>query len=364
VRGRILAAVALSVLGATLVAAAASAGVGGPTTLGSARPAPGVRTIPFFTDSFAFGGVTYPYSMVGTNPRTSRATTSVGVVIVPLRLVFADGNVSDPGPAVGDVLRSPLFVDAPFSSGTTQYGDAIRRAMFWQYVGGTGYHLLLRRPLVLPTLTLRVPAADGVFVHAGDPIGPPVLGFHAAVDTGVVSDTWFFGLFDSILALAPDPTMLPIVLGRNVALSGDPIPYGAPTLGFHSAASVPMRGGGTAIQTGIFATYGDPNPIVELPGLLRNTDVLSHEVSEWMHDPFLSNTVPTWISPLPLASLVYGCQSLLETGDPMADVAFDVNGYQLSDEAFLSWFAHQTPSPGIDGQYSYTGAVTGPSPLC
>jgi hypothetical protein len=355
---------AFSALVAAAIGGGADAGVGGPTTLGSARPAPGVRTIPFFSDSFAFGGMTYPYSMVGTNPRTSRATTTVGVVIVPLRFVFADGSVSDPGPAVRAVLASPLFVDATFSSGITQYADAIRRAMFWQEVAGTSYHVLLRRPRVLPTVTLHVPAPDGVFVHAGDPIGPPALGFHAAVDTGVVSDTWFFGLFDSILALAPDPTELPIVLSRNAALSGDPVPYGAPTLGFHSAASASMRNGGTAIQTGIWATYGDPNPIVELPGLLRNTDVLSHEVSEWMHDPFLSNTVPSWRSPLPLASLVYGCQSLLETADPMSDLAFDVNGYQLSDEAFLSWFAHQTPSPGIDGQYTYTGDVAAPSILC
>jgi hypothetical protein len=91
---------------------------------------------------------------------------------------------------------------------------------------------------------------------------------------------------------------------------------------------------------------------------------LSHEVSEWLHDPFISNTVPPWESPLPLSSGFYGCSSLLETGDAVSDAAFEVNGYQLQDEAFLSWFAHQAPSIGIGGQYSYLGTFTQPSPLC
>jgi hypothetical protein len=103
--------------------------------------------------------------------------------------------------------------------------------------------------------------------------------------------------------------------------------------------------------------------IIGLP-ILQNTDVLSHEVSEWLHDPFLNDVVPTWISPLPLSAAVYGCTSLLETGDAVGDLAFDVGGYQLQDEAFLSWFAHQTPSLGIDGQYTFLGALSAPSPLC
>jgi hypothetical protein len=45
-------------------------------------------------------------------------------------------------------------------------------------------------------------------------------------------------------------------------------------------------------------------------------------------------------------------------------VAFQMNGYQLQDEAFLSWFAHQTPSIGIKGQYTYLGTFGEPPPLC
>jgi hypothetical protein len=74
--------------------------------------------------------------------------------------------------------------------------------------------------------------------------------------------------------------------------------------------------------------------------------------------------VPTWQSPLPLSSFFYGCSNLLETGDVASDVGFQVNGYQLQDEAFFSWFAKQTPSIGINGQYSFLGSLTQPSPVC
>jgi hypothetical protein len=334
------------------------------TTLGHASPRSGVVTIPYFSDSFSYGGVTYPYDMVGTNPETTTATTIVPTVILPLRFVFADGNVAGLGNVVAQTIASPLFKPASFSSGNTQYGDAIRRAMFWTYDGGTSYHVLLRKPVVLPTVTLNVPAADGVFLHAGDPSGPPALGFHVAADTGVVLDSWFYSQFDSLLNKTLAPGVLPIVLSRNIALSSSPIPYGAPTVGFHTAAAAITPSGKERIQTAIWASYAVPNVITELPGILQNTDVLSHEISEWMHDPFLNNQVPTWISPLPLSAAIYGCSSLLETGDPMSDVAFEVNGYQLQEEAFLSWFAHQVPSIGINGQYSFLGTVTQPSPLC
>lgn len=56
-----------------------------------------VQTIPFFEDTFASGGQTFTYRMVGTNPKRSRRTTRIGTVIVPLRFVFPDGPTFDPG---------------------------------------------------------------------------------------------------------------------------------------------------------------------------------------------------------------------------------------------------------------------------
>jgi hypothetical protein len=322
------------------------------TTVGGGQPEAGAQTVPFFSDSFTFNGTTYPYTMVGTNPRTSNATTTVPTVIVPLRFVFADGQVAEPGAAVSQVIASPLFQSARFKSGTTQYGDAIRRAMFWSYDAKTNYHVLLGQPSVLATQTIDVPQPQGAFVPAGTflgTVGP--LQIHAAVPLGVVNEKWLTNVLDQLLnTLHVSPTALAMLLSRNVVTN-----IGAP--GFHGVGNQPVR-------TEVWASYGDPYFFAELPNLTHNTDILSHEVSEWLHDPFISNTVPAWESPLPLSAGFYGCTSLLETGDAVSDAAFEVNGYQLQDEAFLSWFARQEPSIGIKGQYTYLGALTQPPPLC
>jgi hypothetical protein len=286
-----------------------------------------------------------------------------------LRFVFADGRVSDPGTTAASTAASPLFQAAKFTSGTTQYGDAIRRAMFWDYVSRTDYHVLLGQPTVVPTQTLNVPQGQGVYLNAGDPIGPPSMGLHVAAATGVVSSTWFAGggpssngAFGALLtSLNLDPASLPIGLSRNVLVGSQ---SGLPFAGFHSVSASTAGNGNQRVQTSIWASYADPKTIVELPNLFENIDILSHEVSEWLHDPFISDTVPAWQSPLPLASAFYGCTSLLETGDAVLDAAFDVGRYQLQDEAFFSWFAHQSPSIGIKGNYTYLGTLTAPPPHC
>jgi hypothetical protein len=358
---------------------AATASVGLTTTFGSVTPTPGAKTVPYFRDSFTYGGTTYPYTMVGTNPRTSSATTTVPVAIIPLRLVFPDGTVSDPGTTANEVAASPIFQDASFTSGTTQYGDAMQRASFWQYTSSTSWHVRLGQPTILPTQTLNVPKGEGVYLQAGDPVGPPPLGVHTAAPTGVVSIPWFEGgvtsnssktyelggaLGQLLNRLKLDPGVLPIFVDRNVFLSDKPIPYGLPLLGNHTATSSRLGNGGQQVQTMIWADYAVPYTTAEFPSITQNTDILSHEVSEWLADPFASNIVPAWQSPLPLANLFYGCQRFLETGDPVVDAGFDVNGYQLQDEAFLSWFAHLSPSIGINGQYTYLGTFDSPSPSC
>ena len=93
----------------------------------------------------------------------------------------------------------------------------------------------------------------------------------------------------------------------------------------------------------------------------EDINALSHELSEWMNDPFVDNVVPVWQSPL---APQYGCSNVLESGEPLVGVSFTVNGYHPQDEAFLSWFAHQTPSIGIRERYTYLGTLTSPSPLC
>src|SRR5215510_13181911 len=67
-------------------------------------------TIPFWVSPYQSGGQAYDALMVGTDPALGSATTTVPVVIVPLRMVFArDGGVLV-FPGMGQELAgSPFF---------------------------------------------------------------------------------------------------------------------------------------------------------------------------------------------------------------------------------------------------------------
>jgi hypothetical protein len=48
----------------------------------------------------------------------------------------------------------------------------------------------------------------------------------------------------------------------------------------------------------------------------------------------------------------------------LTGLTFTAGAYHLQDEAFLSWFARQSPSTAIGGQYSYLGTLTAPAASC
>jgi hypothetical protein len=210
-------------------------------------------TVPNFTDTFTFGGVTYAYTMVGTNPRTSTSTTTVPTVLVPMRFQFADGHVIDASSIMDDVARSPIFQSAKFSSGTTQYGDAIQRAMFWKYTAKTEWHVLLGKPTIAPTVTVKVPASKGVYVPAGGSIGEFS---HTGVPTGVFDDNWFFSQYGNIVHKY-DPRTLPILIGRNVITGYQPLPTQCCIFGYHAVTHTTFTNGNAGIQTGIYSNWGD-----------------------------------------------------------------------------------------------------------
>ena len=53
------------------------------------------NTLPVWSDSFTYHGLEFKYTMVGTDPKRGSATTMIPTIIIPLRFVFADGNVFD-----------------------------------------------------------------------------------------------------------------------------------------------------------------------------------------------------------------------------------------------------------------------------
>jgi hypothetical protein len=166
-----------------------------------------------------------------------------------------------------------------------------------------------------------------------------------------------------------DPSTLPIFLSDATYLSFDH-GSGCCVTGFHgtfSAGGGPTNGkGNQKISTYVWASWDHPEHFGRdnnLGGVTTGGDVdfLSHEISEWYGNPFIVNTTPSWFSPL---APWYGCSNQLEVGDPLIPAFFAVDGYHLQDEAFKSWFAHDIPSEGINGQYTFRDTFTEPSTLC
>jgi hypothetical protein len=237
-------------------------------------------TVPYWTDSFSYQGLTYKYSMVGTDPRRGSVTTTVPTVIIPMRFVFENGVVFD---ATADsidgqtstqgIIKSPVFQNYAFTPGgtrvgNTQYADAFQRANFWDAVSkrSPDYHVLLGQPTVTPAYEVFVPITDVAFHAEGN--GQ----FLAAIEESFLEQA----TADAVNANV-SPDKLVIVNWGDVS--------GTLAGGFHRSQPVP---GGT--QTYVATGYHARLPVFRYPDI----HPLSHEVIEWLDDPFGDNFTPGW----------------------------------------------------------------------
>jgi hypothetical protein len=237
---------------------------------------------------------------------------------------------------------------------------------------GTGYHLYLR-PEVHRAVTIDVPAADGTSITQ------PARG----ITYGIVDDTWFQPLVEGLIPqLHLNPTRLAVFVTNDVLLYTDHIPTPAHCCVFGAHGAVPTTGaaagegegeGRHAVQTFVWASWmtaGFFNPTTSWTK--QDINGLSHEITEWADDPFGSNMVAPSLSP---TAPQYGCNSLLETGDPTVNLgfssgtnAFDQNAfsdgtYHPQDEAFLPWFMRTAPNhvsqptqgDSTAGRYTFMG---------
>jgi hypothetical protein len=149
--------------------------------------------------------------MVGTNPAAGSATSTISTEIIPLSFTFSNGVTLDGTTKVAPTIASPIFQSAAFVSGNTQYGDAIQRAEFWNYVSTTSpaYHVFLGQPTVLPTVMISVPQNQGV-EFTGSRSGRPI---------GLISISWFSAQLKNLLgSLHISAQTLPIFLTYNTFL--------------------------------------------------------------------------------------------------------------------------------------------------
>jgi chitinase len=113
-----------------------------------------VNSVPNFSSSFTFGGTTYPYTMVGADPKKGGATR-VDAALVSIQFFFdefADQNgnniVIDAATVVSTFLNGPNIETAAYGTGNTQFSDAVQRAEFFN-VMKPDWHTLLNRPRLL-----------------------------------------------------------------------------------------------------------------------------------------------------------------------------------------------------------------------
>lgn len=320
----------------------------------------------YSTNYTSLGGVQLPFNIVGTNPANGAATTTIPTVIVPINVTWAtEANLALNGSDVVSLTEnSPIFLTADYTVGgtdlgTTQFGDALQRAEFHNVPGfSQDYHVLLGTPTIAPPLTITVtsPTQGTLFrLRSGRLVGVLRSGF----------------LNSKINALVKGFTSntLPIFLTDNTFESADGTINTCCILGFHNSQS----GSITTAKTWIFTAHTEANTFVR--NVILDVQPLSHEVSEWLNDPFVGAGFMGGINLIPPAVLPNsggGCIINFETGDPLeftlpaAQFTVVTNGttYHLQDEVFLTWYLHTTPSFSVNGQYSFQNTATSFSSLC
>jgi hypothetical protein len=229
------------------------------------------------------------------------------------------------------------------------------RAQFNQ-VGGSNYHLILH-PNVLPAVTINVPSNQGTLVKSPEGVVFPTINI-----------SWWSAQINNLEQKA-DPTHLPIYLSNDVLLSEK---GGCCVIGYHgtrasgSGTGNSNSNGNAVVQTFAWASWLRPGTYPRVAGqplptdwALQDIDALSHEISEWADDPFITNGVEPWLTP---TAPQYGCTNILETGDPVVGIGFAMGSnsfdqgllpdgekmadgsYHPEDEVFMPWFMRLAPN--------------------
>ena len=327
--------------------------------------------LPFFTASLQSFNRSLPITFLGGDPSVpGTGTSTIPTLIVPLLVNFLDGSGSlDATGIVSNTLQSPLFTPVDFAAGgtdlgVTQYGDAVQRAEFWTYANPGGaspnYHVLLGQPVVTPTVILNVPATRGHLAHTT--VGN--------IPFGRVDDAfWEPAIFNLLRTIGANPAQMPIFLAMNIGIYIN-TPSNCCILGYHNSTS----GAAASAQTWIYASWLSSG----LFGTIQDVLGLSHEISEWINDPFVGamfiNQVPgiNWVAPYQLPGQGGACLVNFETGDAVEALpngGFTIAGtngftYHLQDSVFVWWFLHTAPSPAVNGQYTLRNIFSTPAALC
>jgi hypothetical protein len=320
-----------------------------------------ISSVPVFSSSFNYQGQIFPFATVGNSPRQG-GVTEVKTQIIPISMYFegyADANgepvVLDVNTVLPQALNSPNFRSAPYETGFTQFADAVQRAQFYQSMR-PDWHTLLATPQLLRPIIIVVPRGLANLYRV------PSGRIFAVVDT----DFFVSHLNTIVQAENLDVHALPIALTTDVLLAKGARIQNCCVLGFHTAFDTGQSGNAVVVQTFIWASWVDSGIF---GGTLADVTPLSHEISEWMNNPFNANIVPAWAFP----NGAGGCQNSLETGDPVAlfstagfPVTIDGFTYHPQSQALLQWFQRTDRSDAARGVFSFPDGtlLSSPSEPC
>ncbi|MEO7026719.1 MAG: hypothetical protein ABI056_04110 [Caulobacteraceae bacterium] len=282
--------------------------------------------------TYTYNNKNYSDAFVGNAP-TGAATTTPSFII-PLKIVvsgqtFSTSTVQSNGQsALTNTVNSPIFQsnvtfkEAGARLGKTQYEDAFQRESFWPTVlTNKGYHVLLGAPTVLGEVTLNVPSGSGS------------VGTEFGVKVALVDINYIDSQLNAILAAKKQITgaSVPVFVAYDTYETQGGCCIG----GYHSA---------TGSQTYMLFDY------VGKPGAFsQDVSALSHEMGEWLDDPFTTNNSPCGI---------------YETGDPLEGEAnyggypYTVGGftYNLQDLAQPPYFGAPA-STSLNGRATFQGTT-------
>jgi hypothetical protein len=301
--------------------------VAGPQHPADPNQKPGTNLVQWngsFTD---LTHITRHFTMVGTNPAKTNVTSNVTVWVIPIKFVY-DANhgnhtfdpqhkLSNGRTVVQNTLKSPLFnagIDFKQGAtdlGNTQYIDAFQRGTWWgkNVKTNTNYHVLLKT-VTKPEQTINCTDAS---CQVGSAFG---------VTVGVADINYYDNLVQGFMRnLGATPNVLPLFIWYDIYLTGG----GQCCIGgYHNS-----NGGQPSGQTYSNAAYVD-----KVGAFSQDVSAMSHELGEWMDDPFVDNFV--------------GCtdNNILEVGDPLEGgpnygaYKYTLNGftYNLQSLVWIGYF--------------------------
>lgn len=349
----------------------------------------GFISIPCFNSWFITGyrNSVYTYSMVGHSPKAG-GTTNLPNEVIPLELQLFDANgqmVFDFDPTVPQDLGLSdvdLATQGPIWDATTtypgggglppdkgQFVDTTIRASFFG-TRAANWHVALNSPTFSKTHYV-----GQLFLNNGD--WTLVCCDQNGNQFPVVNINTISNIFVQILGPGNEDapsTEIPIII-TDFETAFDPSSGGCCILGFHSAQTGNEGGNSVLVWTwATFIPHGTDNGLLN-PFFPFGQDefVLTHEVAELYHDPFVQNGFGNLISPWVDGSVSFA-QANLETGDAieaMADVDadFPVNlnttggmyNFHTQTEALLPWFTRNPKAPEVGpgpGVYSWPNTHT------